>query len=486
MNMKHRITALLLAGLLTASLAACEKIQQRPQNTPGGDETTTTMPAPDQPGGNETPAPVIWTDVDENVYVTAPMTLTGVDNTSDVSTVKAMDILKRVKIGSNNQSVVVKNDKQYYAASKNLTTEDLEGLTFSTEGAGKTLYADGAVNVRTYASSESFSKAKKTLALNETVTLVSTGSKWVKVQYKTDKGEDDFGFVFASYLSETVVKDGNDLTNYPEVEELTHTAQYVIVEKVNLRKAPSMDKSVEVLTVLSKDTQVTVIGKVVVDGRLWYQVWASVQVEEGQSPESLEGFVSADCLDVNKGAVSTRTLEDMLAEYTYFTKVDAQTLYAMSRLNVRSTPSLDVKDNENLIETLNKATAVKVVAIGENEDIMWAMIEYKEGEYYFVSYKYLTTDPEGNEAAPTLEQLLATYTAFKACPEKTVYASGVVNCNTFPGNDTEVVRKLAKGDAVTVVASGSVRGNEWYIFETSDGKLFFAGASMFSETAPTA
>jgi uncharacterized protein YgiM (DUF1202 family) len=283
------------------------------------------------------------------------------------------------------------------------------------------------------------------------------------------------------------VKDGNDLSNYPAVEDLTHTTQYVIVEKVNLRKAPSTDKSVEVLSVLVKDTTVTVIGKVVVDGRLWYQVWADVQLEEGQSPEKMEGFVSADCLDVNKGAKPTRTLEDMLAEYTGFSKLDAaQTLYLMDRLNVRSTPTLEVKDNANVIETLNKATALKVVAIGENEDILWAMIEYSEGEYYFVSYKYLTTDPAGNEAAPTLEQLLKTYSDFSTCPEKTVYANGIVNCNTFPGNDKEVTRKLAKGDAVTVVAKGTVRGNEWYIFKTSDGKLFFAGASMFADTLPTA
>ena len=179
MNMKKSITALLLAGLMVASAASCEKVQQRPQNNPGENESTTTTAAPNGDQPVDPPVVnVIWTEVNENVYVTSPMTLTGVDNPSDVSTVKAMDTLVRVKIGSNNQSMVVKNDKQYYAASKNLTTEDLEGLSFSTEGAGKTMYADGYVNVRTYASSsDSFSAVKKTLAPNETVTLVSVGKK---------------------------------------------------------------------------------------------------------------------------------------------------------------------------------------------------------------------------------------------------------------------------------------------------------------------
>ena len=483
MTMKQRITALLLAGLLTASLAACQKIQERPQTNPGGDATTTT--APDGPG-TDAPKPVIWTDVDEMVYVISPMTLTGLENASDMTTVKVMDTYKRIKIGSNNQSVIVKNDKQYYALSKNLTTEDLEGLHFTPASPEKTLYADGAVNIRTYASSEDFSPVKKTLALNDTVTLVADGGDWYKIKY-TVESKTDYGFVFAKYMSETPVKDYNDMTNYPTIENVTHSQQFVIVEKVNLRKAPSTHQSVEILEVLSKGHEVTVVGSVVVDEKLWYKVWAPVEPELGQSPVPLEGFISADCLNVNKDAVSRRTLADMLEEYTAFTKVDpAQTLYTMGNLKIRSTPSFPAEADANLIDTLTKATQVKVVAIGQAEDVLWAMIEYKEGEYYFASYKYLTTDPEGGEAAPTLEQLLATHTEFKTCSEKTVFAAGVVNCNTFPGNDKEVTRKLAKGDAVTVVATGTKYGAEWYIFETSDGKFFFAAASMFSNTQPSA
>ena len=109
--------------------------------------------------------------------------------------------------------------------------------------------------------------------------------------------------------------------------------------------------------------------------------------------------------------------------------------------------------------------------------------EYGEGEYYFVSYKYLTTDPDGEAAPLTLDQLINLYPAFTKCAEKTVYAKGVVNCNTSPENQTEVAKKLAKGDAVTVVATGKVNYADWYIFKTADGSYFFAGQDLFSESA---
>ena len=478
MKLKQTVTAILVAGLLVASFAACENTQNRPDNTPGGSEdynTTTTAP------NGETPVPptVVWTPVDETVYVTSAMTLVSVDNPADTSTVKTMDVLKRIKIGSNNQSVVVKNDKQYYAASRNLTSDDLEGHGFAPVDPARTVYTIGGVNVRTYASSQDYSAIKTTLPNNTAIKLVADGGEWYRVKYN----ETDYGFVFAKHISDEPVKDPDDLDNYPKVEDMAESKQYVIVEMVNLRKAPSKDATAPY--VLIKGTEVTVVGSVVVDGKLWYKVYAPVEVPEGQVPVA-DGFISADCLDVNKDATSKRTLEEMLNEYREFVRVEtAQILYATGCLTVRSTPAFPEKDS-NYIDTLNKADSVKVVATGENEDVLWAMIEYKEGEYYFVSYRFLTTDSTGNEAAPTLDQLLATHSAFSACPEKTVYANGVVNCNTTPTNEDNVTRKLAKGDAVTVVATGTKYGIEWYIFETEDGKFFFSAAMMFVDTAPTA
>ena len=46
----------------------------------------------------------------------------------------------------------------------------------------------------------------------------------------------------------------------------------------------------------------------------------------------------------------------------------------------------------------------------------------------------------------------------------------------------ERAKKLAKGDAVTVVAEGTVNYVKWYIFKTADGSYFFAGQDLFSES----
>jgi uncharacterized protein YgiM (DUF1202 family) len=150
-------------------------------------------------------------------------------------------------------------------------------------------------------------------------------------------------------------------------------------------------------------------------------------------------------------------------------------------LNVRSTPEFPEK-NENIVGSVSTKDEVRVVAIGDAAETTWAMLEYAEGEYYLVSYKYLTTNPSGEAAPLTLDQLIKLYPAFTKCTEKTVYATGVVNCNTAPEYQTEVAKKLAKGDAVTVVATGKVNYVDWYIFKTADGSYFFAGQDLFSES----
>ena len=242
---------------------------------------------------------------------------------------------------------------------------------------------------------------------------------------------------------------------------------------------------------LKKDAEVTVIASAVINGKTWHKVWAVLDVKEGQTPESIEAYISADCLSPNKGASSAMTLDGMLALYTGFAATSGvQNRYITDNVNIRSTPKLIAADDENtnVVETLKKGAPVKVVALAKEADtdnIIWAMIEYKEGEYYFVSYKYLTTDPSGNPAAPTLAEILATYQGFSACTEKTIWAKGLVYCNTAPTNDTEITKQLSAGEAVTLVATGSIRGTTWYIFKTADGGYYFAGATLFTDVAPT-
>lgn len=491
MNKKRRIVALIMAGLLTASLSACVTTQQRPPNPNGGTEEPQTKPQE-----QNKPSVVTWTTVDETVYVVASgITLVNVDNATDTTTARQLDALQRVSVGSNNQSIVVKDGKKYYAESKNLTNADLMGEGFQT-CAKTTMYATETVRVRKYATSDyAFSTEITTLKANDTVTVVAKGGKWNKIEY-VQNGQTNYYFVWAACLSESKVTDPNDLSQYGTVTPCDPVTKYVAVESVTLRKAPSV--SADGLHWPVKDDQVTVIGTITVNGKLWTKVWVDVApAEEGQSPVRKEGFIGPNCLSDSKGASSARTLEDMLAIYDTFTQTETPlTLYVVLdaegkpnvTLNVRSSPDFPVNDkNEpaNIVAALISGNSVKVVATGHKNETFWAMIEYKEGEYYFVSYSWLTPNPSGEKAPLTLAQLLATYPDFKGCAEKTVYAKSVVNCNSFPGNDDEPAKKLAANDAVTVVAEGNVLGLKWYIFRTADGAHYFAAASMFTEQAPT-
>ena len=481
-----------MAGLLTASLSACVTTQQRPPNPNGGTEEQQTKPT-----DINKPSVVTWTTVDETVYVvTSGITLVNVDNATDTTTAKQLDALQRVSVGSNNQSIVMKDGKKYYAESKNLTNADLMGEGFQS-CAETTMYATETVRVRKYATSDyAFSTEITTLKANDTVTVVAKGGKWNKIKY-VQNGQTEYYFVWAACLSESKVIDPNDLSQYGEVTPCTHVTKYVSVESVTLRKAPSV--SADGLHWPVKDDAVTVIGTITVNGKLWSKVWVDVAPEkEGQSPIRKEGFIGPNCLSDSKGASSAMTLEDMLVIYPDFTKTETPlTMYVIlddegkpnTKLNVRSSPDFPVNDKgepANIVAALVSQNSVKVVATGHKSETFWAMIEYKEGEYYFVAYSYLTPNENGEKAPLTLDQLLATYPDFQSCAEKTVYAKSVVNCNSFPGNDDEPAKKLAANDAVTVVAEGNVMGLKWYIFRTAEGVHFFAAASMFTEQAPSA
>lgn len=484
--MKKRIVALLLAGLLTASMASCVTQTDRPTPEVTGTEAFQTR----EEEQTNPPVPVTWIDVDETVYVTASsMTLIGVENSSNTVVVKLVDKLQRIKIGSNKKDIVVKDGVQYYADNAKLTNEDLLGEKM-TACNKTTMYVDGSVNIRKYASSDnSFSSVIKTLSMNETVTVVAKGDKWYMIEYTEGENTNKY-FVFADYLSNEQVTDPDDLSQYPAFEDLTTPkTMYVSTYALAFRKAPSRKATAQLF--LSEKAEVTVVATATIDGIGWSKVLVPKEASEGTGLDYYIGYVSSDCLAETKGGTSKMTLAQMLAQYDNFAALEtAQTMYVVNgdeatpviNLNVRSTPEFP-KEVSNVVGSVSSKDEVKVVAIGDAAETTWAMIEYGEGEYYFVSYKYLTSDPDGEPAPLTLDQLIALYPAFTKCTEKTVYAKAEVNCNTAPEYQTEVAKKLAKGDVVTVVATGKVNYVDWYIFKTADGSYFFAGQDLFSESA---
>lgn len=493
--MKKRIVTLLLAGLLTASLVACTTTQERPNNGNGGTEQYT----PTDPNNNPS-APLTWTDVNETVYVTAAMTLTGVDNPGDTTAVRLLDKLQRVRVGtgSNTQSIVVKDGKQYYAATKNLTADDLLGENFTALTAPKTMYvAEQKLNIRKYASSESFSTIITTLEMNSTVKVIAVGGQWSMIEYSGSNC-----FVFSECLSETEVVDPDDINNYDmsafdDFEESEHEDMYVILKyddgSLALRTCPSSKSTAK--EYLSKGDRVVRIGKGMVDGTEWSKIYILIQPDEdeGTGEQSVEGYVPSDFVSENKNGVPEVSLEDMIKEYPAFSKLDApQTMYVnenigSSTLIVRSSPEIPEK-NANYVDELNFKDQVKVVATGKGGEVFWAMIEQSQGEYYFVSYKYLTTDPAGKIVPLTFEQLLSTYPAFDECTPTTYYTTKEINCNTIPEYQKadEVPEKLAKGTAVTVVAKAKINHITWYLYRTAEGNYYFAGADLLTTTQPSA
>lgn len=482
--MKKRILALLLAGLLTASMASCTTKTQGRNDLPAGTEGEQTRDN-NNSGNNNGGTPIInettWQEVNETVYVTASsLTLVGVDNTSITAKVNQMEKLTRIKVGSNNTSIVVKDGVQYTCASKSLNNEDLLGENYDTVSK-TTMYAnDDKVKIRKYASSDStFSTVIDSLDLNDTVTVVAKGTKWYKIEY-TSGSTTNYYFVTAEGLSETKVVDPNDLTNYPTFDNSgsNKVKMYVIAsESLTLRAAPSADS--DYMGALSRDDEVWVLDTKSVNGSYWSLIWA---------PDSLglnhEYYVNAKYLSENKGGLAEVTLSDMLKEYTSFTELDAPlTLYATDSLNIRSTPELP-EDNSNYLGNFQKADAVKVVATGTNDNIFWALVAQDNGEYGFVSYKYLTTNSNGEPAAPTLAQLLASYPNFgESTARQEVYAKdNTIPCLTAPENqDTDV--KLDANEKVTVVATGSLKGQIWYVYETAEGDLYFGLSTWFNDNA---
>jgi hypothetical protein len=239
------------------------------------------------------------------------------------------------------------------------------------------------------------------------------------------------------------------------------------------------------LTWLSKDAEVTVVAQGTIEGIKWYKILVPDEIEEGQTQTYSVGYVTDKYLSETKGSVSM-TLDDMLTQYPSFTKKETPvTLYVSAdALNVRSTPSFP-EANDNIVASLKKKATVKVVAVGNVEGTNWAMIETTDGQYCFVGYSKLTTDPEGTpmEVPLSFEELLTKY-HFTECAEKTVYAKGTVKCNTSPTNQATAPKTLQSGDSVTVLATGTVSYAEWYLFQIEgDDNYYFAGASPFTDAA---
>lgn len=487
-KMKKRLLALLLAGLITASLVACSSERGREDDTkaPGGTEDVQSRP--DGTQETEPPVTVTWTDVDEYVYVTADnLTLTSVDDGTATVKVSKLDKLHRVKVSNSTRSVVEKDGKNYYAASASLTTADILGENFTTLSKEKTMYAKSAVNIRSYASTADNGNVVAGLKINDKVTVVATGDvgdlNWSKIKV-TEDGKTSYYFVSSKYLSDKQVADPNGTDYSQYFTPCEDTTMYVVVEQsLVLRKNAHLDA--DDLAYLLPDAEVILIATGTVDGMTWSKIKVANEVKPGDPQTYTIGYVNSAYLSPVQGG-EEMTLDKMLLLYPSFTKKDtAETMYVSAdSLNVRSTPAFPAStDKGNIVAGLKKKDQVKVVATGTVSDTRWAMIEYSEGVFYFVGLSYLTVDPDGNPIPESVDELINKYGFTKLDTAKTYYATGKVNCYATPGTSGTVAKELKANDKVTVYAKGEKDGAEWYLFQVEGSAVYyFAGASLFTES----
>lgn len=476
--MKKRILALLLAAMITATMAACDS------SSGDRDDTNTNDPTQSEGNGNNTdnttpPAPevVTWQDTNDTVYVIGQnLFLTGVDNPQEVKVAPQYTKLNRLKKGSNGKSIVLLDGVQYTTLTNQLTTEDLLGETFVACDPTIMYISDNDVAVRQYAYKPS--ALIKTLMLNDTIQVIAKGEKWVKIQYDADNQY----FVNADYVSATEVVDANDINNYPPFNPVTEQYYlYVVANSLTLRLCPSTDSDAVEGASLEYGDKLLVLKTGTVDGDTWYQVRVTKQGSAGQGSIIKEGYVAQSKYVSDQNP--TPSLEEMLQAYPNFTKLaQTATMYVSTdagSLNARTSP--DASNAENIKFAYAQKGEVKVVATGLQNDIFWAMVE-KDGNYYFVSHTYLTTKSDGTPEAPTLEQVLNAYPAFsKLDVAMSATAKGVTNCNPKPQEHeaSEIKVQLTAGEVVSVEATGEYGGKTWYVFKKGDS-YFFAGAEMFN------
>lgn len=490
--MKKRILALLLAGILTASMTSCFNRGNDPDDTSGSNTEDILTRAPSD-SSNTTQAPDTWTEVADTVYTTTDNLTLRTDVNSNEGTVKVNKLVELKRTAYNKKwSRVEYNGSVYYVSNSYITSEDIYGKTL-TPCANTVMYVitDG-LNVRTLASSNStISPSVGSLKLNETVTVIAKGENWCRISYK---GEEDSQaterYVSTKYLASQPYEnpDTKDYSSY--FTSMEPTTMYVTASAINLRKAPSVNASI--MGGLEKDDEVIVVAYAksipeTVDGKetvaSWYKVKVTVAPDKEGDPPTIAYYYATAKYISDKPGNTTLTLADMLEQYPTFS-ANAKTLYVCSNAaNTRSTPSL--KNSDNITKTLQKKDQVKVVATGVYEDNNWCMIELEEGVFAFIGSSTLTTDPNGEPAPLSLEDLLIKYPQYeKVETTVTLTAKSTVNCYTTPGSAESVPLKLNAGDTVTLVAVSSTNDTSWCVVQAANGNCYFAGYSLFEVAAP--
>ncbi len=487
--MKKTLSLMILAGLLTASLASCV-VEGNDPEVPTGSEpyyqvTTSQTPQVTLPQQNSNPKEVTYIPANEIVYIIDKNVSLKPDDEAGASITLGVTT-KLTRIGTSSYwSKVEYQGAVYYIAKTALTTDDLGEETFT--ACTKTKYVSGGtVYVRPYASSSADLYKAMNIASDlgsrttgDEIKVIAESKDWSKIEW-TESGTTKKGFIHNSMLSDRKpsVSDTEFLNQFTANEPVT---MYVSVGQTVLREKPYADDRGSEMDVLKKGTAVTVIATGTVENVLWSMVeWEvnSVKVKYYVASSSLAATTP-----------SNATLEQMLKAYptlvAFETEID---LYVSAdSMNGRSTPTL-LKEADNIVKSLFKGNKVHAVASGriEGQDangasttITWCLIQDPDPEigFYFVSYSYLTPNADGTPAPipVSLEELIKTHGFTKLSTPITMTVKAKSKVMSAP-NVSSVVGELEQGTNVSVVARGAISDgfvtNDWYIIKHENTYYF--------------
>ncbi len=479
--MKKRLLALIMAGMLTASMASC--VSTGSQDTTGGGENKNPVITTGGEDDKKNPA-ATWKDVDKTLYTFEKAELRAEAKATGqlLLTLDAESELHCTK-QSAEWSYVECNGQTGYVSNKSITDVDLLAKTFETvEGGKKTMYATAKLNVRLYPASDTelaVSKVMASLDWNDEVTVISNNGEWSRIEIEIN-GKTEYYFVSSEYLDSEKQIDPNDKSQW---EDLFNDCDPTYVRytdgSVNLREAPSLHTSVKYIT-LDPDTKVTVlaVGQVTTDSN-WSYVKVEIQPEkEGDGITYETGYINSRYL-MKQPSTAPVTLDSVLELYPEFQKLATEkTMYATQGVYFRSNPTTFKKaDTANKVGTLQAKEAVTVVAAGVYGEYNCLVFKYKVDDkdgFYFILSDYLTTSSDGTPMV-TLDTLTLKYPNFTllSAPKTGKVTTTKANCYLTPQNAETVPLVLEQNQSVKIVAEETGTSAAWYVIQTESGELYF-------------
>ena len=282
-----------------------------------------------------------------------------------------------------------------------------------------------SLNVREKASTSA--KSLGTIAKGTKVTISgetkdSSGSLWYKVKV-TISGKSVTGYASANYINKTTSSSSNSSSSSMATSTFLRRTGTVNATSLNIRKTTST--SSEKLATIKKSTIVNVLDKKTVSGTVWYKVNVTV------NGKSITGYVHKTYITLEKTTVTSST-------------------YTLGKLNAASVP---IYKSANTYDT-KKGTLSK-----DQEVILLGTLTVNNVKWTKVKVKIDGTATTGYVQSSKITNL--TSTASSTTNKKGV-TSGKVTARRIASTLASSKGTLAKNTSVTVNATLTVNGKEWY------------------------